>query len=425
MSQEQRTNTRVLSRENILSLYLPAATLALGAGIAIPALPVYVKSFDVSFGVASQVFVAHMLGGLLASIPTGFLVDRFGRRKVVLLGPVLVALSSFLTASAQSFPELLVYRFLGGWAQQMWMLGRLAMIADTGGDRQRGRQITGMLGMETVGRLLGPTAGGFLAAAWDIRVPFILHGVLSLLAIIPSYKVLRETAPASGRSARAEGGGGPSQSTIAALLVYPVLIFFFAQFLASLTRGTLHSGAVNLYPVYWYGIGPETLGVISTMAGAVGIPIVFSTGAIMDRFGRKKTVVPGFVLLSLGLAFIAATAFLRLPFEAFVVAFLVMHAAQNITSGNMQVIGSDIAPAHVRGKFFGVWRTVGEVGQVASPLAFAYLAEAYDYGIAFMFLCATAMATALVLGTQVKEPLKRQTAGMAGATEPATARKAG
>lgn len=425
MSEQQRTNTRVLSRENILSLYLPAATLALGAGIAIPALPVYVKSFDVSFGVASQVFVAHMLGGLLASIPTGFLVDRFGRRKIVLLGPVLVALSSFLTASAQSFPELLVYRFLGGWAQQMWMLGRLAMIADTGGDRQRGRQITGMLGMETVGRLLGPAIGGFLAAIWDIRVPFILHGVLSLLAIIPSYRVMRETAPATGRSARAEEGDAPSQSTIAALLVYPVLIFFFAQLLASLTRGTIFSGAVNLYPVYWYGIGPETLGVISTMAGAVGIPIVFSTGAIMDRFGRKKTVVPGFILLSLGLASIAATAFLRLPFEAFVAAFLVMHAAQSITSGNMQVIGSDIAPAHVRGRFFGVWRTIGEIGQVGSPVAFAYLAETYEYGTAFMFLSATAMATALVLGTQVKEPLKRQIPDRAGAPEPAAARPAG
>jgi MFS family permease len=251
---------------------------------------------------------------------------------------------------------------------------------------------------------------------WDIRVPFIVHGILSLISIIPSYRVIRETAPAAQPRAQGERTNRQAQSTMAALLVYSVLIFFVAQLLASLTRGTLFSGTVNLYPVYWYGIGAETLGIISTLAGAIGVPIVFSTGAIMDRFGRKKTVVPGFVLLSFALVLIAATAFLNLPFEAFVAAFLLMHAAQNITSGNMQVIGSDIAPAHVRGKFFGVWRTIGEIGQVASPVAFAFLAEGYSYGAAFIFLSVTAMATALVLGTQVKEPLRRQVADGPAAT---------
>jgi len=408
MSQETATNTRVLSRENLLTLYLPAATLALGAGIATPALPVFAKSFDVSFGVASQVFVAQLLGGLAASIPTGFLIDRFGRRKIILAGPVLVALSSVLTAFAGSFPELLAYRFLGGWAQQMWMLGRLAMIADTGGDRQRGRQITGMLGMDTTGRLIGPAVGGFLAGLWDIRAPFIAHAVLSLVSIIPSLQ-MKESAPTAGRqsSPSQPTGGATRNATLAALLTYPVLIFFFAQFLASVTRGTLFSGAMNLYPVYAYDLGPEALGLITTMAGAVGIPIVFSTGAIMDRFGRKKTVVPGFVLLALTLGFTAFTAYAGLPLETYVVAFICVTAAQNITSGNMQVIGSDIAPAHVRGKFFGVWRLISEIGQVLSPVAYALLAETTGYWTAFLFLGATALGTALVLGTQVKEPLRK------------------
>src|SRR5437870_2431838 len=195
MSGEPAKNTRVLSRENLLTIYLPAATLALGNGIVTPVLPVFAKSFDVSFGVASEMFVAQLLGGLAATIPTGFLIDRFGRRRIILLGPVLVALSSLLTAYAHTFPELLVYRFIAGWATQMWMLGRLAMIADTGGDRQRGRQITGMLGMDSVGRLAGPALGGFVAAFWDVRVPFIVHGVLALLSILPSVRSMRETAP--------------------------------------------------------------------------------------------------------------------------------------------------------------------------------------------------------------------------------------
>lgn len=406
----QRTNTRILSRENLLSLYLPAVTLGLGSGVAAPALPVFAKSFDVSFGAASWVFIIHMVGGLTATIPTGYLVDRVGRRKIVLAGPILVAVSSFLTASAQSFPELLVYRFIGGYAQQMWMMARLAMITDTGGDRQRGRQITGMVGADSAGRLLGPALGGFIAALWDVRVPFVVHGVLSLLAIIPSFKVARETAPTVGRQRPAGSGriAEPPPVRLVDLLTYPVLVFFFAQLLSSLARGSLFGGTVNLYPVYAYGIDAAMLGVLGTATAVVGVPITFASGAIMDRFGRKANVVPGFVLLGSALAFTAWTAYAHLPFAMFVLAFLAFHAAQSVTSGNMQVIGSDIAPAHARGKFFGVWRLIGEIGMVLSPMAFAFLAETHEYGASFVFLSTMAFATALVLGTKIRETLKRE-----------------
>src|SRR5438105_1217430 len=104
----------VVSRHSLLSLYLPAAILALGTGIVLPAIPLYAKSFGVSFGVASMIVVAPSLGSLAAGIPTGFLLDRIGRRKIILAAPLLAAVSSLLCVTAQSFPELLVYRFIGG-----------------------------------------------------------------------------------------------------------------------------------------------------------------------------------------------------------------------------------------------------------------------------------------------------------------------
>jgi MFS family permease len=71
-------------------------------------------------------------------MPTGFLLDKIGRRKLLLAGPIISALASFAIFFADSFPELLVYRFISGWGQQMWMLSRLTVIADTGGAYQRG-----------------------------------------------------------------------------------------------------------------------------------------------------------------------------------------------------------------------------------------------------------------------------------------------
>jgi len=164
----------VLSSYQFLTLYFPAFILALGYSIATPAIPIFAKSFNTSFGVASLVIVMHALGGLIAAVPTGFLVDHLGRRPMLFAGPLLMAVSSGLTAVAQSFPELLCYRFLGGAAMEMWRQARLAIIADVSKSRQRGRQMSGMVGTEGAGRLLGPALGGMLGA-WSIRMPFVVH----------------------------------------------------------------------------------------------------------------------------------------------------------------------------------------------------------------------------------------------------------
>ncbi len=446
---EQRKDTSLYSRESFLSLYLPAIILGLGTGIAAPAIPVYAKSFDVSFGTASLVFIVYLVGGMVATIPTGFLIDRIGRRKIVLAGPILLGISSILVATASTFELLLAYRLLGGAAQQMWTLARLAMISDTGAERQRGRQITGMVAMTSAGNLLGPAVGGFLAIVWDVRVPFIVHGILAILAIIPSFRMMKETATnlPSARTSTAErasaGRSGwlswavlwslpflaafftvqtdGSGKTKIRLWPFFVLAFFLAQFLGSVSRGTLFSGAVNLYPVYQYGVGPDVIGILAALGAAIGLPITFGAGALMDKFGRKVTIVPGFVVLGIALGFTALTAYADMPFWAFVVAFMSFQVGQSITSGNMQVLGSDIAPANAKGQFFSAWRFVGEIGQVASPAGFAILVETFSYGAGFTFLAVSSLATALVLAMLVKETLGRASATSDMKQEPAPA----
>src|SRR5687768_13149315 len=106
-------NDGFFSSYQLLTLYFPAFVLALGSSIATPAIPVFAKSFDTGFAVASLVIVVHALGGLLAAVPTGFLLDRFGRRPILFAGPIMMAGSSCLIAVARSFPELLAYRLIG------------------------------------------------------------------------------------------------------------------------------------------------------------------------------------------------------------------------------------------------------------------------------------------------------------------------
>lgn len=403
----------ILSRHSLLSLYLPAAILALGNGIVLPAVPVYAKSFGVGFGVASMVIVASGLGSLVAGLPTGYLLDRIGRRKVILAGPLVAALASFLVATAQSFPELLLYRFLGGAATQMWMLGWLAIIADTGGERQRGRQITGMHAMESVGRISGPLVGGLIATAWDVRVPFLFHAVMCLIAVLPGFRMIKETAPGVMRGGPGHGGVATEAGArpgLVWLLGFPVVTFFAAQLLGAVTRGALNSGALNFYALYVYEVDAATIGLLATAATGLGIPIMVAAGAAMDRFGRKAAIVPGFTLLGGALGLMALTAYSHWPFPGYVVAFLVVVAANTITTGNMQTLGSDIAPPHARGSFFGFSQTVVQIGHVLSPTAFAVLTDNVSATAGFLFLAVHSLAVALIVGVVITEPMRKERA---------------
>jgi len=393
----------VLSSFQLLTLYLPGFVLALGYSIATPAIPVLAKSFDTGFGVASLVIVAYAVGELLAAVPTGFVVDHLGRRPILFAGPILTAAASCMTALAHSFPELLLYRFIGGIANEMWRQARLAIIADVSKTRQRGRQMSGMVGTEGAGRLLGPALGGLLAT-WSLRLPFFAHGALALLAIVPSFFMMRESAPGQrAASDRKDEDRLSTRALLAMMLDRRYLGFFTAQFFASMTRGVLWGGTLLLDVTYAYGAGAQLLGGLATASSIIGIPITLLSGYLMDRFGRKTTMVPAFVLIFIGLVYLASSAQWQWSLAVFIGGFVWLQCASSLTSGSMQVLGSDMAPAVARGRFFGFWRLIGQIAGLISPALFALVAERVSYSAAFAFFAICSLATAALLAFSVRE----------------------
>jgi MFS family permease len=393
-----------LSSDIALSLYLPAFTLAIGRGIAAPALPVYAKSFDIPFELASWVVIVYLLGTAISTIPTGMMLDRIGRRKIVLAGPILAAAASLLVPFAQNFPELLILRFVGGWAQGMWVLARLTIIADQGGDK-RGRLITAMVAMEGAGSLIGPAVGGLIAHFTDVRVPFFIHGSLALLAVIPSFKLIHDPRVETLRAQKAQEG--PGFAWLKEVLVFQVIVIFLVQVFVQMSRASVGNGILDLYAVYAYDVGPAVLGAMAAVATGVGLPITFMAGHVMDRFGRRKTIIPGFTLVGVSMMFMAFIAAAGLPLPVYAAALVFAQVSQSVTHGSMQTLASDIAPANARGKFFGLWRLVGETATFISPVMFTYFSANGGFPASFIYLGVSGFLAAGLTLFFVKETLKK------------------
>jgi len=391
---EPRGEPGALSWATFLDTYLPALVLALGVGIALPAIPALARSFHVGFGLASGVVTSFLLGGMVGSIPSGWLIDRFGRRRVMLAGPLLTSAMAFLVVTSHTFPELLIYRFFDGWAANMWLMGRLAGISGRAPANQRGRQVSWMYGMDGVGRVSGPLAGGFIATAWGVRAPFVGYGLLALLALIPGFMFIRDVAPKSGPASETE----PTKARASLrLLILPWLAFFGVAFFSSLSRGPLFADLFHLYAAFTYNLSPRAIGFLATAATSISLPASFLAGVLMDRFGRKRTMVPGFTAVAATMVLLAVTALLHLSLAWYVAVFLGLVVASGLVNGSVQVIGADVAPAAARGMFLGLWRFVGQVGVVLSPIVFAFLAGTTGYPSAFIFVAAASVMVALLM----------------------------
>jgi MFS family permease len=408
-STDQASGDRAGSKASLfLSLHLPAIALGFGTGVTIPVLPLFAMSFGVGAGVASMVFFANMLGGLVASLPVGYLLDRFGRRKILLAGPIITGVSALLMAFSGSWEELLFWRFVSGWGQQMWTISRLTVVADSGSKGSAGRVITSMFGIQQVGILGGPLVGGVAAATLGLESAFILQGIVSLLAVIPSFFVYRESAPRPGARGNAAAGGPEDDFSWRSLLSRPILILFTAQLFGMTARGgAIGGGTLFVYAAYAYKTDSLTLGVLSSIMAAVGIPLTLAAGYLMDRFGRKSTLVPGSGLFGVALLFLALTSFSELPFTGFVVGFVLLQAFNSLLSGSWQVIGADLAPAGARGRFFAAGRMVSQGGFAANPLVFSLATSLSGFTLAFVALGFASIVSSAMVGGLIRETHRR------------------
>ncbi len=267
-------------RKAAMSFILVAVLIdMIAVGVMVPVLPHIVGRFvtDPQGQVLGFLAVTAAFGvaNFLASPLLGALSDRHGRRPILLLGFLALALSFFVTAAAEALWVLVVVRLFSG-AMQANVGVAQAYVADITPPEQRARRF-GLVGaMFGVGFILGPVVGGTLGDI-DVRLPFVAAGTLALLNFVYGWFVLPESLPTERRRAFEWRRANPVTSLRNLVMLREVGPLVGVIALSGLATFMLHVTWV-LYTKFRFGWGPGDVG---WSLFAVGLASALGQGVLM------------------------------------------------------------------------------------------------------------------------------------------------
>ncbi len=397
----------------VLPFYVPSVAIFLGYGLLIPVLPYYAQSFDVSYGWVGAVTSAQALGMLLTDLPSGLVLHRLGQRRAMLLGMLVMIVSTIAFVWAGSIQEAFVYRLVSGFGVALFGVARHAYISEHAAVASRGRAMALFGGLNRVGKFIGPLIGGFAAAAWGLRMPFLLSGLISVPAVlcvlffVPARRGSTEVPgtatvrPVAGHRAHRL----PFRQMLreqAGVLVPAGLGQIFVQMIRT-GRDTI----IPLYASGVIGLTVEQVGLLVGIAAAVEMMMFLPAGWVMDNLGRKVSLVPSFGIQAVGMALVPLTG----GFGGLLACATTIGLANGLSSGAMMTVGADLAPPDARGEFLGVWRLVGDLGGTAGPSAVGFVADALALPAAALTMAASGLAATLIFGFLLPETLTQDEPG--------------
>lgn len=368
-------------------------------GLIIPVLPPLVGTFTQSETehTLAQLAVAFAFGiaNFFGSPILGGLSDRFGRRKVMLIGFSGLALSFFVTAMADALWMLVVVRLFSGAMQANAAVAN-AYVADITPPAERAKRF-GLLGAAFgMGFILGPVMGGLLGSI-DLHLPFYVAGTLALLNWLYGFFVLPESLAPEHRRPFQWRKANPfaALGRLRGLSGVGPLIYVIA--FSGLAQLVIQTSWV-LYNQHKFGWGPRENGLSLFV---VGLMSVLVQGVLLQPLlrwlGVRKLVLFGLI------SSIATNIVWGLSTESWMmVAIIFLNVAGVAAAPAMQSLISNAADARTQGETMGAVAAINSLMAVISPICglglMALVAELpktdWRLGAPF-YLCALLQLTSL------------------------------
>jgi DHA1 family tetracycline resistance protein-like MFS transporter len=374
-------------------IFATAVMNAVSFGLMIPVLPNLIRSFFGATNAATTAsaadwqFIFGVTWGAMQFISgpvLGMLSDRFGRRPVMLISILGLALDFLVMAFAPTLAWLLLGRVLNGATAASFSTAN-AYVADISNQQTRARNFGWMSAAFSVGFLLGPAAGGVLATISvhigsfhmdPLRTPFLAAAALCAINWVYGLFVLPESLAPERRIVSFEWRRANPVASLTLLRVHQDLLpLASVNFLFQLAQQVLPNVFV-LYTTLRYHWSLGFLGLTFFITGALGILVqTFAVQPVVKRIGERGAVIAGAAFGVAGFLIYAmapngAWYFVGMPVFAF------MGLMQPGLQGLMTQHVSPMEQGRLQGANQSTGGIAAIIGPTIFPLSFAFALRA-------------------------------------------------
>jgi AAHS family 4-hydroxybenzoate transporter-like MFS transporter len=389
------------------------------------AAPAIIKDWHVARGGFGPVFGAGLFGTLIGSFIFGYLGDRLGRKKAIIIGSLFFGALTYASVWVTSLQELMLLRFLAGIGMGGVVPNSVALVAEYAPKRLRATWVTLMFSGFSIGAGSGGVVSSSLIHRFGWPVMFAVGGVgsvlvaLLLIFMLPESAkllVLRQRDPQMLRKLMTRLRPDlkiPADAHFVAGEVREkqrfVLKLIFSDGLAAITPLLWIVFIANSMALYflqnWLPILMEGMGIDPRGAGL--ITMMFSVGGVIGglvlcRFVDRHGVAAIISLPVIGLPVVAALGHGSsqgwLMLAVFATGFCVVGAQYGLYA-----VAGMIYPTSFRSAGVGSAISVGKIGSVSGPVIGGLLLSMHlpvtqlFYAASLLFLIAAVFSTILAL----------------------------
>jgi MFS transporter, DHA1 family, multidrug resistance protein len=380
LSQDQRKKLLIL----MINMFIAVGSF----GIIIPILPAYLLSIGEG-GKAAGLMIAIFAGAQLIMSPiAGRWADQYGRRVMIIAGLSGLALSMFVFYFSDSITVLYLSRVIGGIGAALLIPAIFAYVADITTMDQRAKGNSMISAAMSLGIVIGPGIGGFLAD-FGLKVPLLVSAIVGVAAVVFSWVMLKES-----RDEDVELNVANSEPMVTEI-IQSFSKPFFVPLLITLVMSfglMAYESVLGLFVDNEFGASPKDIAILVTSTGIVSTIIqLFAVDRVVRRFGESAvlTVSLGVVAVGFLLSIFAST------YVMFFAVTLIIFLSTSMLRPVLTTLISKLA-GNEQGFAMGMNNAYMSIGNVLGPVLAGIL---FDFNIIYPFILGLIVLVLTTIGS--------------------------